>query len=49
VGFLERAVHFTGRSTRINEALGEHLANAGTPLDETTLRRIIREELKKVS
>lgn len=38
-----------GYQTLINEALGEYLANTGSPLDEATLRRIIREELKKVS
>ncbi|UCC57279.1 MAG: BrnA antitoxin family protein, partial [Gammaproteobacteria bacterium] len=38
-----------GYQTLINEALGEYLADTGAPLDEATLRRIIREELKKVS
>lgn len=38
-----------GYQTLINAALGEHLEKTGSPLDESTLRRIIREELKKVS
>lgn len=38
-----------GYQTLINTALGEYLGKTGSPLDESTLRRIIREELKKVS
>jgi uncharacterized protein (DUF4415 family) len=39
----------SGYQTLINAALAEHLEKTGSPLDESTLRRIIREELKKVS
>jgi len=38
-----------GYQTLINTALGEHLERTSAPLDESTLRRIIQEELKKVS
>jgi uncharacterized protein (DUF4415 family) len=38
-----------GYQTLINDALGEYLADTGAPLDEATLRRIIQEELTKVS
>jgi uncharacterized protein (DUF4415 family) len=38
-----------GYQTIINEALGEYLASNARPVDATTLRRIFREELKKVS
>ncbi|MGB5473574.1 MAG: BrnA antitoxin family protein [Gammaproteobacteria bacterium] len=38
-----------GYQTIINEALGEYLANAPRPVDAATLRRILREELKKFS
>lgn len=36
-----------GYQTLINEALGEHIARAAKPVDARTLRRILREELKK--
>ena len=35
-----------GYQTMMNEALRQYLGKAGYPLDEDTLRRIIREELK---
>jgi uncharacterized protein (DUF4415 family) len=46
--FRERA-DSTGRGyqTMINEALREHLGSAQQPIDANTLRRIIREELRK--
>lgn len=34
-----------GYQTLINEALREQISNAVSPLDEETLRRILREEL----
>ena len=36
-----------GYQTLINDALRQHLSTTGTPLDSKTLRRILREELKK--
>jgi uncharacterized protein (DUF4415 family) len=36
----------TGYQTMINEALREYLGKTTGPLDEETLRRIIREELR---
>jgi len=36
-----------GYQTLINDALKQHLANTGKPVDSKTLRRILREELKK--
>ena len=36
-----------GYQTIINEVLREHLGKADKPLSEDTLRRILREELKK--
>ena len=39
----------TGYQTLINEALRKHLATSQTPVDAATLRRILREELKKIS
>ena len=36
-----------GYQTMINEALREYLGKSKSPVDEETLRRIIREELKK--
>ena len=36
-----------GYQTMINDALREHLGKSGKPLDARTLRRILREELKK--
>lgn len=35
-----------GYQTMMNEALRQYLGKAVTPLDENTLRRILREELK---
>jgi uncharacterized protein (DUF4415 family) len=37
-----------GYQTMINEALREYLGRANAPVDESTLRRILREELKTV-
>ena len=36
-----------GYQTLINKALREHLGKAGRPVDARTLRRILREELRK--
>ncbi|MGD9265460.1 MAG: BrnA antitoxin family protein [Lysobacterales bacterium] len=36
-----------GYQTLINEALKQHLSNAGKPVDTRNLRRILREELGK--
>ena len=36
-----------GYQTLINAALRQHLATTGKPVDSKTLRRILREELKK--
>ena len=38
-----------GYQTLINEALRDSLGKSTTPLDARTVRRIVREELKKVS
>ncbi len=38
-----------GYQTMINQVLREHLGKSASPLDETTLRRILREELKIAS
>ncbi len=38
-----------GYQTLINEALQNHLAKSPKPVDATTLRRILREELRKIS
>lgn len=38
-----------GYQTHINEVLCEYLSNTSRPVDASTLRRILREELKKVS
>lgn len=38
----------SGYQTMINEALREYLGKAKTPLDESSLRRILREELHNV-
>jgi uncharacterized protein (DUF4415 family) len=48
--FRDRAEQ-TGRGyqTLINDVLRQYLANAAKPVDAATLRRILREELKKVS
>ena len=37
-----------GYQTMINEALRQYLGKDITPLDESTLRRVLREELKTV-
>ena len=37
-----------GYQTMINEALRQYLGKDITPLDENTLRRVLREELKTV-
>ena len=37
-----------GYQTLINEALREYLATSSKPIDEKTLRRVLREELKKM-
>jgi len=37
-----------GYQTMMNEALREYLGKTGHPIDEETLRRILREELKIV-
>jgi uncharacterized protein (DUF4415 family) len=37
----------TGYQTMINQALREYLAKSSTPVDEPTLRRVIREELQR--
>ena len=48
--FRNRAdVEGRGYQTMMNEALREYLGKVGHPLDEETLRRILREELKSVS
>lgn len=46
--FRERAEE-TGRGyqTMINDALREHLGNSPQPVDARTLRRILREELRR--
>lgn len=36
-----------GYQTMINEALREHLAHSGDRVDADTIRRIVREELRK--
>ena len=38
-----------GYQTMINDALREHLSKSSKPMDAETLRRIIREELRKAS
>ena len=37
----------SGYQTLINDALKQHLATTGKPVDSKTLRRILREELSK--
>ena len=37
-----------GYQTMINETLREYLSKSNRPLDEKTLRRVLREELKTV-
>jgi len=44
--FRERADHQgRGYQTMVNEALREYLEKSGSPLDESTLRRVLREVL----
>jgi hypothetical protein len=38
----------TGYQTMMNQALREYLALSPPPLDEATLRRVLREELQEV-
>ena len=46
--FRERAdAAGRGYQTMINEALREHLAQSGDRVDADTIRRIVREELRK--
>jgi uncharacterized protein (DUF4415 family) len=46
--FRERAdAAGRGYQTMINEALREHLSQAGDPVNAATIRRIVREELRK--
>ncbi len=45
--FRERADRAgSGYQTMINQALREYLGKSAVPLDERTLRRVLREELK---
>ncbi len=45
--FRERADRAgSGYQTMINQALREYLGQAATPLDEETLRKVLREELQ---
>ncbi len=37
-----------GYQTLINQALRDYLAESPAPLDEPTLRRVVREELERV-
>jgi len=39
----------SGYQTMINEALREYLSKSGKPLDETVIRKVIREELGRVA
>lgn len=39
----------SGYQTLINDALRQHLATTGKPVDTKTLRRILREELNKTN
>ncbi|MGH9255062.1 MAG: BrnA antitoxin family protein [Vicinamibacterales bacterium] len=46
--FRERAdAEGRGYQTMINEALREHLGQSGNRVDADTIRRIVREELRK--
>jgi hypothetical protein len=46
--FRSRAEHSgTGYQTMINQALREYLDKSSAPVDEPTLRRVIREELQQ--
>ena len=47
--FRRRSDEFgKGYQTMMNEALRQYLGKSPDPVDETTLRRILREELKTV-
>lgn len=46
--FRQRAENSgTGYQTMMNQALREYLDKSSAPLDESTLRRVIREELQR--
>jgi uncharacterized protein (DUF4415 family) len=46
--FRQRAENIgTGYQTMMNQALREYLDKSSTPIDESTLRRVIREELQR--
>jgi uncharacterized protein (DUF4415 family) len=46
--FRQRAENSgTGYQTMMNQALREYLDKSSTPIDESTLRRVIREELQR--
>ena len=46
--FRQRAENSgTGYQTMMNQALREYLDKSSTPIDEGTLRRVIREELQR--
>ena len=48
--FRDRAdVAGRGYQTMMNEALREYLGKSASPVDEATLRRVLREELQGVS
>lgn len=48
--FRERADHVgRGYQTMINEALRDYLSKSSRPVDEETLRRVLREELRDAS
>ena len=48
--FRDRAdVAGRGYQTMMNEALREYLGRSASPVDEATLRRVLREELQGVS
>ena len=39
----------TGYQTMMNQALREYLDKSSVPVDETSLRRVLREELQRVT
>ena len=45
---MEAEAAGSGYQTMINQALREYLGKSRAPLDEPTLRRIVREELERV-
>ena len=48
--FRERADALgSGYQSMINEALRQYLQKSGTPLDESVLRQVIREELERTT